>query len=90
MYLSASILCSKRGLRDHHIKKHCASKGCDPSNTNPLFTPETLICISLSRIDLSTEKACRSPQAYMPLIICVGQHLAMTELKVILAMILSK
>lgn len=39
-------------------------------------------------------KACNSPQAYMPFglgpRICVGQHLAMTELKVILSLILSK
>ncbi|XP_062000257.1 cytochrome P450 714C2-like [Rosa rugosa] len=39
-------------------------------------------------------KACKSPQAYMPFgagsRICVGQHLAMIELKVFLSMILSK
>lgn len=39
-------------------------------------------------------KACKSPQAYMPFgagsRICVGQHLAMIELKVILSLILSK
>lgn len=38
--------------------------------------------------------ACNSPQAYMPFgvgsRICAGQHLAMTELKVILSLILSK
>ncbi|XP_050385008.1 cytochrome P450 714C2-like isoform X2 [Argentina anserina] len=38
-------------------------------------------------------KACKSPQAYMPFgagsRICVGQHLAMTELKVFLSMMLS-
>ncbi|KAL6130535.1 hypothetical protein ACLB2K_068914 [Fragaria x ananassa] len=39
-------------------------------------------------------KACKSPQAYMPFgagsRVCVGQHLAMTELKVFLSMILAK
>ena len=39
-------------------------------------------------------KACKSPKAYMPFgagsRICVGQHLAMMELKVFLSMILSK
>lgn len=39
-------------------------------------------------------KACNSPHAYMPFglgpRICVGQHLAITELKVILFLILSK
>lgn len=38
--------------------------------------------------------ACKFPQAYMPFgvgaRICTGQHLAMTELKVILSLILSK
>lgn len=38
--------------------------------------------------------ACKTPQAYMPFgvgsRVCVGQHLAMTELKVILSLILSK
>ncbi|CAB4299787.1 unnamed protein product [Prunus armeniaca] len=41
-----------------------------------------------------TFQACRSPQAYMPFgtgpRICVGQHLVMTELKVLLASVLSK
>ncbi|OMP00787.1 Cytochrome P450 [Corchorus olitorius] len=38
--------------------------------------------------------ACKHPQAYMPFGIgvrtCVGQHFAMTELKVVLSLILSK
>ena len=38
--------------------------------------------------------ACKTPQAYMPFgvgaCVCAGQHFAMTELKVILSLILSK
>ncbi|XVE76813.1 hypothetical protein DITRI_Ditri13aG0010300 [Diplodiscus trichospermus] len=38
--------------------------------------------------------ACKHPQAYLPFRVgartCVGQHFAMTELKVVLSLILSK
>lgn len=51
-----------------------------------LFNPE--------RFANGIQGACKIPQAYMPfgmgMRICVGQHFAMVELKVVLSLILSK
>ncbi|CAB4269420.1 unnamed protein product [Prunus armeniaca] len=49
---------------------------------------------NLKRFEHGVLGACKCPQAYIPFgfgpRICVGQHLAMTEMEVILSLILSK
>ncbi|KAL2319820.1 hypothetical protein Fmac_028789 [Flemingia macrophylla] len=95
-----SIFVVRRALEDVNIKGIVIPKGIniqipvlvlqqDPQLWGPdahKFNPE--------RFANGVLGACKFPQAYIPFgtgpRVCVGQHLAMTELKVILSLILSK
>ena len=92
--------CGLNGLEDITFKDIMISKGINMWIPIPIlqqhydlwgpdahkFNPE--------RFAYGIVGACKTPQAYMPFgvgsRVCVGQHFAMTELKVILSLILSK
>uniref|UniRef100_A0A2N9FCT6 Cytochrome P450 n=1 Tax=Fagus sylvatica TaxID=28930 RepID=A0A2N9FCT6_FAGSY len=64
------------------LQRHCDLWGSDAHKFNP------------ERFAHGIVGACKTPQAYLPFgvgsRVCAGQHFAMTELKVILSLILSK
>ncbi|GMY23002.1 cytochrome P450 714C2-like isoform X1 [Fagus crenata] len=98
--LPTCSFCDQRGLGRHNIQRHYDLKGINVQIPIPIlqrhcdlwgsdahkFNPE--------RFAHGIVGACKTPQAYLPFgvgsCVCADQHFAMTELKVILSLILSK
>lgn len=95
-----SAFLAREALQDINLKGIRISKGCNIQipiaflHQQPELWGKDAHMFKPERFADGTARACRVPQAYMPFgagsRICVGQHFAMAELKVILSLVLSK
>lgn len=95
-----AVFVIRQALEDIKLKDILLPKGMNIQIPIPilqrlpdLWGPDALD-FNPKRFENGVLGACKFPQAYMPFgvgaRVCLGQHLAMTELKVILSLILSK